>query len=167
MYKIFFTMKTIYGVLLILVVCITGCVHGPYSVTRLKIPDESNRAEVVVFRGPAALNAGSVLAAFGTADEFYVMLRRREYASLFLPPQTYQFYVRDIGRAPSIAVTVNLKANDRRCLKVSASSANFAKALVPIILMATGYSFYLEEVNCPSHEELENYSRVDVEYENK
>ena len=50
------------------------------------------------------------------------------------------------------------------CLRTSSSPSTYAKVVVPIVLMVTGYHFYLDEVPCPADEVLAKYKDVEVAY---
>ena len=140
---------------------LTGCASVPLVQPRM--PDASNRAEVVIFR-ESAFNAGGVGVSFGADEQAFVTLGNSEYASIFIPPGTYKFFVRARSADPT-TLSQTLKAGDRRCLRTVADPSNLAKVVIPIVMMASGYGFLLEELPCPSGDQLAKYSRVDVEYQ--
>lgn len=148
---------------LLLTVVLGGCASAP--VTRLKLPEPSNRAEIVAIR-ESSFNAGGVSASFGADGETYVGLSNSEYASIFIGPGTYNFFVRARTADPTILNLV-VKVGERRCLKTGADSTNLAKVLVPVWLMSSGYRFVLEEVKCPTDVELAKYTRVSVGYQDR
>jgi hypothetical protein len=74
-----------------------------------------------------------------------------------------EFFVQARSAEPT-TLLVNVQTTSPVCLRTRASSSTYAKAIVPIALMATGYHFHLDEVPCPSKEELAKYKDVAVTY---
>ena len=154
-------MKKSVSILVLTLLLLPGCASMP--LVPPKMPDASNRAEVIVFR-ESAFNAGGVSVTFGSDEQAFVKLSNAEYASIFLAPGAYVFFVRARNGDPAV-LTQTLKTGDRRCLKSVANPINLARAAVPILMMVNGYSFLLEEAPCLSNEELAKYARVNVEYQ--
>ena len=118
---------------------LAGCASIP--LVSPKMPDVSNRAEIVIFR-KSAFNAGGVGLSFGADEQAITTLGNADYASIFFASGTYKFFVRARSAEPTV-LNLTLKTGDRRCLKTVPDSGNLAKAAVPIFLMASGYRFLL------------------------
>ena len=130
---------------------------------RLKQTDPENRAEIVIYR-ESSFNAGGVSLAVGIDGQAFATLGNSDYAAMFVRPGTYNFFVRARTAEPT-TLKLEAKAGERRCLKTVADSTNVAKILIPIVLMASGYNFTLEEVKCQSESELAKLTRINVEYQ--
>jgi hypothetical protein len=141
-------------------VLLAGCASAPH--VKPPLPEASNRSEVVILRD-RALNAGGVGLTFGVDEQAYLTLSNGDYASVYVTPGTHRFFVQARSADPAV-LSVDLKAGERRCLRTVADVANLGRAVVPLALMTMGYSFLLDEVKCPSNEELAKRPRVDVEY---
>ena len=138
----------------------TGCSSLP--VVPLPTPDVANRAEVVIYR-VYAFNAGGVSLTVGTGGQAFASLDNREYVAAFVPSGGRPFFVQARSADPT-TLTLELKPGDRACLKTEADPGNLGKALLPPLLIASGYRFTLEQVPCPSEGEFAKYRRVNVEY---
>jgi hypothetical protein len=138
----------------------------PAQLTPLKIPEASKQSEIIVFREPA-LNAAASELVFGADDTDYVTLRNGNYAQMYLDPRTYRFFVRSIGADQPYVLTVTLNPNDHKCFKAYANPSNLAKAALFALAYYMGNTFLLEESACLSAEDLSEYSKVDVQYQNK
>jgi hypothetical protein len=139
---------------------LAGCASAP--LVKPPLPDASNRSEVIVLRD-RALNAGGVGLTFGVDEQAYLTLSNGDYASVYVTPGLHRFFVQARSAEPTV-LSVELKPGERRCLRTVADAANLGRAVVPLALMTMGYSFLLDEVKCPSAEQLSKRSRVDVEY---
>jgi hypothetical protein len=159
----FCTMKKMFLCLTPILLLLSGCASMP--LVSPKMPDASNRAEVIVFR-ESAFNAGGVSLTFGANGQALVYLSNAEFASIHLEPGTYRFFVRARSDDPATLDLTTLKANDRRCFKTYANPLNVAKNFVPFgRLLIKDPAFIVQEVECPPSEELAKYSRVTVEYQ--
>ena len=141
-------------------VALAGCSSLP--VVAIPKPSASARAEVLVFREPSFI-AGAVSLAVGTNGAAFASLSNSDYVVAELPPGEQEVFVQARTAEPT-RVRVSLKHDTRTCLRTSASSSTVAKVAIPVALMATGYHFYLDEVPCPSAEELAKYKLVPVSY---
>lgn len=167
-------MRSSCAVILLLQVLAVGCTT-PAKLTPLKVSDETQRSEVIVYR-ESALNWYGWNLVFGADGEDYVTLRNADYAQLYLSPKTYQFFARSEYPARPYVLTATLNANDRKCMRAYANPSNPVKAVLggTIILAPVGLAwlfmgndFLLEEVTCPSPEELAKYTKVEVQYREK
>ncbi len=147
-------------------VFLLGC--SPSKLIRLKMPDLSERAELLVFREPAFNAAGGTLV-FGANGEDYAELRNSDYVKIFLVPKSYQFFARDTNTDTPFVLPITLKVMDKKCLKAYANPANIAKVLLTPFLLspvvhAIGNTFLLKEVSCPLPAELSSYSEITMQY---
>jgi len=170
-------MRSSCAVILLLQVLAVGCTPTPARLTPLKVSDETQRSEVIVYR-ESAFNWATRKLVFGADGEDYVTLRNADYAQLYLSPKMYQFFVRSEYADRPYVLTATLNANDRKCMKAYANPANWGTLpqvvdfVLPLPLVGTwvtfaGNRFLLEEVTCPSPEDLAKYSKVEVQYREK
>jgi hypothetical protein len=148
-------------VLLSLAALVAGCSSVP--VQPVKQPPQGARAQVVVFR-ENALAASLVPLSVGAGGKAFASLGNDEKVAVDLPPGAVEVFVQARSAEPT-RVRLNLQKDATVCLRTSANPNAFAKALVPISLMATGYHFYLDEVTCPAAPELAKYKNIAVTYE--
>ncbi len=135
----------------------------PANLTRLRMPVESQRAEVLIYRESSVLaSLGGLI--FGANRQDYVILSNGSYAQIYLSPNTYEFFVRSTGADQPYVLGITLSANTRKCLKGYPNPSNILKSLLFIPAYYMGNTFLLEEVACPSSEELPKYSKVAVQY---
>lgn len=139
---------------------LAGCT--PVKLTRLQAPEESQRSEVLVFR-ESSFNAGGIGMVFGSDGNDYVSLSNDQYAQLQFRPGSYNFFVRSTQGDKPFVLPMALGARESRCLKAYANPANLGKAVLPVAYLL-GNTFLLEQVNCPTKEELAKYGAVAVEY---
>jgi hypothetical protein len=144
----------------LVVLIAAGCSSLP--VVPLSAPDVANRAEVLIYR-VYAFNAGGVSLAVGTAGAAFASLKNTEYVLALVSPGSRTFFVQARSADPT-TLTLELKPGERACLRTEADPRNLGKVLLPPLLIATGYRFTLEQVPCPSEDELAKYKRVNVEY---
>lgn len=142
------------------VASLAGCASQP--VVAISKPSPSARAEVLVFRESSFI-AGGVSLAVGTNGAAFASLSNSDYVVAELAPGDREVFVQARSAEPT-RVQVKLQHGARTCLRTSASPSTVAKVAVPIALIATGYHFYLDEVPCPSSEELAKYKRIPVSY---
>jgi hypothetical protein len=62
-------------------------------------------------------------------------------------------------------VRITVEKSSPVCLRTSANPNTYAKVVIPVTLILTGYHFYLDQVPCPSPEELAKYKDVSVTYQ--
>lgn len=141
---------------------IVGCT--PAKITRLQLPDDSQRSEILVYR-ETSFNAEGIDMVFGADGNDYVSLRNGQYAHMYFRPGTYSFFVRSVGMDQPHVLTISVNANDTVCLKAFADPANYGKSLMPILYHVSS-TFLIERANCLSGKELVHYRRVAVEYKN-
>jgi len=146
-----------------LLVCQVLASCTPARLSRLQLPDESQRSEVLVYREPA-FNAGGVSMVFGAEGKDYVSLWNGEYALMYFLPGAYNFFVRSNQADQPFFLPVSLSTNDKKCIKAYPTPANIGKVLLPFIYHFSN-TFLLEEVSCLSEGELSKYSAVSVEHE--
>ncbi len=138
----------------------SGC--APAHLTTLKKPQDSVKAEVLVFR-EAAFNAGAGAMIVGINDQDIVELYGDRYATMQLSEGTHTFFARAMGGDQPFKLSVSLKSNEMTCIKGYPNSANLAKALVPMAFYF-GNTFLLETTACPPKEELAKFALVPVGY---
>lgn len=139
---------------------LAGCASQP--LTALPKPSPTAQAEVVIFRESSFI-AGGVSLTVGTGISAFAYISNSEYVSVNLPTGEQEIFVRARSADPT-RVRLTLQPSSRVCLRTSASHSTLTKVLVPVTLMASGYHFYLDEVPCPSAEELAKYKQVFVAY---
>ena len=150
--------------LALLTVWLASCASAP--IVKPALPPESARAEVLVFR-VSAFSAGGVALSVGVDAAVYAEIRNDEYVSVYVAPGNHAFFVQARSNGEPAAVSHDLKAGERRCLRTTADSmTNLARNVHPGNLMANGYGFALQEVPCPPADMLAKYGRVEVEYVN-
>jgi hypothetical protein len=154
-------MKTAILFLFVLVLTLlAGCASLP--LTTISKPSPTAQAEVVIFRESSFI-AGAVSLAVGNGTSAFAYIANSEYVSVNLPTGEQDIFVQARTADPT-RVRLILQPASRVCLRTSASPSTLAKVLVPVTLMATGYHFYLDEVTCPSAEELAKYKQVFITY---
>jgi H+/gluconate symporter-like permease len=146
--------------LIISLASLAGC--ASYSYTAIPMPPPTDQAEVVVFREPSFIAAGVSLTV-GTGSSAFAYIWNSEYVSVNLPTGEQEIFVQASIANPT-RVRLTLQPESRICLRTVASPSTLAKVLVPVILMATGYGFFLDEVPCPSAEDLAKFKQVTVNY---
>jgi hypothetical protein len=147
-----------FGLAILLVV--SGCSTVP--VTPLARPATSNQAEVIVFRESSFIGGGVSLAV-GKGDAAFAKIDNSEYVQVLLPEGKHEIFVRARSAEPT-KLKVSFERGARVCLRTSSSPGTVAKVIIPITLVATGYHFYLDQVPCPTTEELSKYTLVPVSY---
>ena len=139
---------------------LAGCSSLP--IVAISKPSPTAQAEVVIYR-ESSLIAGFVSLTVGSGNIAFANISNSEYVTANLPAAEQDIFVQARMAAPTI-VHLSLQPGSRVCLRTSSSSSTLYKVLVPATLIATGYHFYLNEVPCPSPEELSKYTQVPVNY---
>ena len=139
---------------------LAGCASQP--IVALPKPSALAQAEVLVFRESSFI-AGGVSLAVGTGTAAFASLSNSDYVIVNVPSGERDIFVQARTAEPT-RLQLKLQHGSRVCLRTSASPSTIAKVALPIALIATGYHFYLDEVPCPSSEELAKYSKVTVAY---
>jgi hypothetical protein len=152
-------MKTLH-LLLPIAATLAGCASAP--LVPLDRPSPEKRGEVIVYR-ESALAAAAVGLTVGTGANAFAVIGNDEKVRALLPTGEHEVFVRARSAEPS-KVRVNLRNGETVCLRTSSSPSTYAKVLVPITLIATGYHFYLDQVPCPAQAELSKYKDVAVTY---
>ncbi|MEO8022823.1 hypothetical protein [Polaromonas sp.] len=140
---------------------ITGCASNP--VLPLAKPSKELQAEVIVFR-ESAFAAGGVAATVGVGGKAFANLSNDEKVLVLLSAGKHEIHVQARSAEPT-RFRVSLVKGETICLRTSASPSTYAKVVVPITLMATGYHFFLDKVPCPSDDVLGKYKNVAVTYQ--
>ncbi len=154
--------RNIYSFLLLAtLITLAGCSSMPVSSIPRPTPD--NEGEVLVFRTSAFI-AGGVTLTVGVGNEAFANIGNGDQVRALLPTGAQEIFVRARSAEPT-RVRVNITKGARVCLRTSSDPGTIAKVIVPIILIATGYHFYLDEVPCPTSEELAKYKLVPVAYQ--
>ena len=152
--------KTLLPLLVLSIVTLAGCASTP--VQPLARPSSDMRGELVVYR-ESAFAAGAVGLTVGASGSAFAVLGNSEKVTALLPTGDHEVFVQARSAEPT-KVRVNLRNGGRVCLRTSSSPSTYAKVLVPITLITTGYHFYLDQVPCPTEEDLAKYKDVPVAY---
>lgn len=137
-----------------------GCTSSPtFPLVR---PSPPQQAELAVFRDPA-FAAGGVALAVGVDGVAFANLGNGDRVRALLPSGEHSICVQARSAQPT-CLKVALASGTAAYLRTSASPGAYAKALVPVTLMATGYHFHLDEVPCPTANDLAKYGEVTVDY---
>jgi len=145
---------------LIAILALGACASAPLS--PLSRPSPDAQGEVIVFR-ESAFVAGAVSLTVGSGADAFASIGNSEKVRAMFPTGERDIYVQARSAKPTrLRVVVN--KNMPVCLRTSSSPSAYAKVIVPIVFMATGYHFYLDEVPCPPAEELAKYKDVPVAY---
>lgn len=142
------------------VVTLAGCASAPLM--PLTRPNVDSQGEIVVFR-EYAFAAGGVGLTVGANNAAFASLGNTEKVRAFLPLGSHDLFVQARAAEPT-TLKVNIQPGSLVCLRASANPSTYAKVVIPITLMVTGYHFYLDEVACPSTQELAKYKDVQVTY---
>lgn len=140
---------------------LAGCASNP--VFPLARPPKDLQVEVVVFR-ESAFAAGGVALTVGVDGKAFANLGNGEKVRVQLPAGEREVFVQARSAEPT-RLKVILAKGATICLRTSSSSSTYAKAVVPISLMATGYHFYLDLVPCPADDAMAGYRDVAVTYQ--
>jgi hypothetical protein len=140
---------------------LSACSSAPLR--PLPTPPAGNFGEVVVYR-EWAFAAGGIPLTVGVKDGGFVLLSNSEKVTARFPPGDHEVFVQARSSEPT-RLRLTVKNGEVLCLRTSASPSTYGKVALPPILMITGYAFYLDEVPCPSHDELSKYKEVGPSYE--
>ncbi len=146
---------------LIAAVALAGCASVPVS--PLSRPSPESQGEIVVFR-ESAFAAGGVALKVGSGTTTFAILENSEIVRAMFPVGEHEISVQARSADPS-KVRITLEKSARVCLRTSANPNTYAKVVIPVTLMLTGYHFYLDQVPCPSPDELAKYKDVPVTYQ--
>jgi len=145
----------------LLLTLLAACSSVPLKPLPAPVAGESG--EVVIYR-EWAFAAGGVGLTVGVEDVGFVTLSNSEKVSAKLSPGTREVFVQARSADPT-RLRVNVRKGEIVCLRTSASPSTYARAVIPVVLIVTGYHFYLDEVPCPSVSELAKYEEVSPSYE--
>ena len=147
--------------LLPLTLALFACASAP--VQPLKQPAADQQGEVLVYR-ESAFVAGAVGLTVGVDGKAVAHIGNTDKVRLLLPAGPHSIFVQARSANPT-QVTVQVAPGASLCLRTGANSNAYVKVIVPIALIATGYHFYLDEMPCPSAEELAKYKDISVSYQ--
>ena len=147
--------------LVMLCAFVAACASTPLKPLPVPVAGESGAA--VIFR-ESAFAAGGVGLAVGVDDAGFAMLNNAQRVTARLTAGTQEFFVQARSAEPT-RLKVTIKKGEVVCLRTSSSPDTYAKVAVPLVLIITGYHFYLDEVPCPSEAELAKYKEVAPVYE--
>ena len=137
-----------------------GCSAMPVAPLPRTPPDGAG--EVLVFREPAFL-AGGLTLAVGAGATAFANIGNGEQVVAELPVGDHEIFVRTWTAEPT-KLRIKIQPGARVCLRTTANPDKAARAVVPVVLMTTDYSFYLDPVPCPAAGELARYKLVPVTY---
>jgi hypothetical protein len=147
--------------ILALTLILSACTSAPMlPLTRLT---GEMQGEIFVYR-ESAFAAGGLAVNIGVNGKSFAKLSNSEFVRAQLPVGKHDIFVQ-ARTAEASKVSITVAQNKPLCLRTSASSSTYVKVAVPMALMLTGYHFYLEEVSCPSKDELAKYKEVLVTYQ--
>lgn len=147
--------------LVISLLLLAGCASNP--IFPLAKPSQSQQAEVIVFR-ESAFAAGGVTLTVGANGKAFANLSNSDKVRALLPAGDHEIFVQARSAEPT-RVTISLTTGSLVCLRTSSSPSTYAKVIIPITLIATGYHFYLDQVPCPPDAELAKFTNVAVTYQ--
>ena len=154
--------------LLIVLAAVTvfiGCT--PMQSKPLEATEINNRSEVIIYRESAFLNS-AVSMIIGANGNDYVKLGGGSYASIYLRPGNYEFFVRSSNADEPFLVTLDLPVNDVTCLRAfndtGSAATNMMTAGLVGLLLPRSSTFNMEKTECWSKEELDGRKVVAVEY---
>lgn len=147
--------------LLPLTLALFACASAP--VQPLMRPAADQQGEIVVYR-ESAFVAGAVGLTVGVDGKPVAHIGNTDKVRLLLPAGPHSVFVQARSANPT-QVTVQVAPGASVCLRTSANSNAYVKAIVPITLIATGYHFYLDPMPCPSADELAKYKDIPVSYQ--
>ena len=147
--------------LLLAVPLLASCASAP--VLSLPRPPTDAQGRIIVFRESSFI-AGSVSLAVGVNSQAFALVSNSEKVSAVLPVGRHEVFVQARSAEPT-RVRVNVASGSTVCLRTIARSSTLVRVLVPITLMASGYEFLLEEVKCPSTDQLTRFKDVVVTYQ--
>ena len=105
---------------------------------------------------------------FGANDNDYVKLGSGSYASMYMRPGSYEFFVRSTNADEPFLVTLDLPVNDVTCLRAFVNSDSAATAIlggtIGFLVSRSSSDFNMEKTECWSKEELDGRKVVAVEY---
>jgi hypothetical protein len=149
------------AVVVLMAVVLSACASAP--VKPLPRPAAAEQGDVIVYR-ESAFAAGGVALSVGAGDSAFASISNSEKARATFSVGDQVIYVQARSAEPT-KLKVTVRKGTAVCLRTSASPSTYAKAAVPIVLMVTGYHFYLDELPCPPAEELAKYKDVPVAYQ--
>jgi hypothetical protein len=154
--------KTILSInLAIILLFLAGCASNlTFPLTK---PSQSQQGDVIVFR-ESAFAAGGVTLTVGANGKAFANLGNSDKVLALLPAGDHEIFVQARSAEPT-RVTISLTAGSLVCLRTSSSPSTYAKVIIPITLIVTGYHFYLDQVPCPPDAELAKYTNVTVTYQ--
>ena len=141
-----------------------GCT--PAQLATPRSPREGEKASSILVYRTIDLNAGGVSLIFGADETDFFTLKSDEYAELRLPAKTYQFFVRSNQADKPYVFEEVLNPGDHKCLRAYANPHNYWKALT-LVGYYFGNTFKIKEVECPSHDKLAPYRKVEVQHHGK
>jgi hypothetical protein len=142
------------------VLAIAGCATAPTLPLDRPLPGQ--QAEVIVFR-ESAFAAGGVPLTVGLDGKAFANVSNGDKVRANVVAGSHEVFVQARSAEPS-KVRFTVAAGATVCLRTSSSPSTYAKVIVPIALIVTGYHFYLDELPCPTNEELAKYKDTRVEY---
>ena len=147
-------------ILLMTALALASCSSTPIAPLTRPLPDA--QGEVIVFR-ESAFAAGGVGLTVGAGASAFANLGNGEKVRALLSAGEHEIFVQARSAEPT-KVRVSVQTGAPLCLRTSSSPSTYAKVIVPIALIVSGYHFYLDQIPCPSSEELAKYKDVAVTY---
>lgn len=141
---------------LIALAVIQGC--SPAQITPIPNSADVADAQVLIYR-ESAFNAAGVPMIIGEDKSDYKQLWNEDYVELIFDEGSHVLYVRSNQADVPFRLPVELKQEGKKCLKGYANPSNWMKVFFPPAYFM-GNTFLLEEVPCPSGEELSSFELV-------
>jgi hypothetical protein len=108
--------------------------------------------------------AGGVALKVGSGASAFANLENSEKVRAMFPAGEHEIFVQARSAEPT-KVRITVEKTVPVCLRTSANPNTYAKVVIPITLILTGYHFYLDQVPCPPPAELAKYKDVPVTYQ--
>lgn len=140
---------------MLFIVIMSGC----SSISKnMEIATEGRLQTEVIISRPAAFAAGANDMLVGFDDKYFGALGNNQFMKVNINSGAYSFQVKANGSAAS-SLVVNLKPNEKVCLKSNINSAVAGVALIPLIANMVSW-FELTEVPCPDDDFFHEYSEI-------
>ena len=139
-----------------------GCT--PAQIATPRLPRDGEEASSILVYRATDFNAAAISLIFGADGTDFFTLKSDEYAELRLPAKTYEFFVRSNQADKPYVIEEVLSPGDHKCFRAYANPHNYWKALT-LVGYYFGNTFRIEAVECPSHDKLAPYRRIEIQHD--